>query len=152
MFASSCVGVICLVITLEFLRRLQRAYERHIVQQAGYLFVSPSPFENNQSARTGSSAFVPGSKKEAPDLHARSDSATLTPRASTTAADSTPKRFRLNIMQQIVRATLHMLQFGVAYFIMLLAMYYNGYFIICILVGAFVGYFAFAWDNVATAG
>jgi solute carrier family 31 (copper transporter), member 1 len=42
-----------------------------------------------------------------------------------------------------------MLQFGVAYFIMLLAMYYNGYLIICILTGAFLGAFIFSWDTIA---
>ena len=41
-----------------------------------------------------------------------------------------------------------MLQFGVAYFIMLLAMYYNGYIIICILVGAFLGTLIFSWDAI----
>jgi copper transporter 1 len=41
-----------------------------------------------------------------------------------------------------------MLQFGVAYSIMLSAMYYNGYIIICILVGAFLGTFIFSWDEI----
>ena len=41
-----------------------------------------------------------------------------------------------------------MLEFGVAYFIMLLVMYYNGYIIICILVGAFLGAFVFRWDAI----
>lgn len=41
-----------------------------------------------------------------------------------------------------------MLQFAVAYFIMLLAMYYNGYFLICIFVGAWIGAFVFGWESV----
>ena len=41
-----------------------------------------------------------------------------------------------------------MLEFGVAYFIMLLVMYYNGYIIICILVGAFLEAFIFSWDSI----
>jgi copper transporter 1 len=39
-----------------------------------------------------------------------------------------------------------MVQFAVAYFIMLLAMYYNGYIIICIFIGAFFGALIFSWE------
>jgi solute carrier family 31 (copper transporter), member 1 len=46
---------------------------------------------------------------------------------------------------------MHMVQFSVTYFIMLLAVYYNGYFIICILIGAFLGFFIFAWDTAKPA-
>lgn len=42
-----------------------------------------------------------------------------------------------------------MLQFAVAYFVMLLAMYYNGYLIICIFIGAFLGYFIFSWESIS---
>ena len=59
---------------------------------------------------------------------------------------------RPTLLQQMVRAVLHMLQFGVAYFVMLLAMYYNGYFIICILLGALIGAFAFSWDLAMPGG
>ena len=41
-----------------------------------------------------------------------------------------------------------MVEFAVAYFIMLLATYYIiVYVIICILIGAFLGYFACDWDG-----
>lgn len=42
-----------------------------------------------------------------------------------------------------------MVQFGLGYLIMLLAMYYIGYIIICILLGAFVGHFVTGWDDFA---
>ena len=48
--------------------------------------------------------------------------------------------------EQLVRAGLYTAQFSVAYVIMLLAMYYNGYIILCIFGGAFIGFFVFAWD------
>lgn len=54
-------------------------------------------------------------------------------------------------MQQTIRALLHMLQFALAYFVMLLAMYYNGYLIICIFIGAFLGAFIFSWESVEVA-
>lgn len=62
-----------------------------------------------------------------------------------------PATFRPNAIQQVVRATLHMVQFAVAYFVMLLAMYYNGYFIICIVIGAWLGAFVFSWESVSLA-
>lgn len=60
-------------------------------------------------------------------------------------ADQT--QFRPSVAQQAVRALLHMLQFAVAYVVMLLAMYYNGYFILCIFMGAYLGYFVFGWES-----
>ena len=60
---------------------------------------------------------------------------------------SDSRQFRPSIFQQIIRASLHMVQFGVAYFVMLLAMYYNGYLIISILIGAFLGAFVFSWET-----
>jgi copper transporter 1 len=58
---------------------------------------------------------------------------------------------RPSILQQIFRAILHAIQFGIAYIVMLLAMYYNGYFIICIFLGAFVGSFIFNWETLGLA-
>jgi len=52
-------------------------------------------------------------------------------------------------VEQIIRALLHTLQFGVAYIVMLLAMYYNGYLIICIFIGAFLGSLIFSWEEVS---
>jgi hypothetical protein len=39
-----------------------------------------------------------------------------------------------------------MVQFGVAYYVMLLAMYYNGYFVTCIIIDAFL---FFHWESVS---
>ena len=50
------------------------------------------------------------------------------------------------LRQQVVRAAIHTMQFAVAYIIMLLAMYYNGYVIVCIFLGVFVGFMVFSWD------
>lgn len=44
-----------------------------------------------------------------------------------------------------------MVQFAIAYIVMLLAMYYNGYLIICIFIGAFLGNFAFNWETIPLA-
>lgn len=132
MFAGSCIGVLFLVISLEFLRRAGKEFDRYLVSQQNKLSLArvasdPSP----------SSGFV---NKDGPDATTRS----VVPQQS----------FRPNFLQQLVRALLHMLQFAVAYFIMLLAMYYNGYILICIFIGAYIGFFIFGWEsfNVSQGG
>ncbi|KAK7920590.1 hypothetical protein PG985_008612 [Apiospora marii] len=54
--------------------------------------------------------------------------------------------YRSTALEQAVRALLYTLQFANAYIVMLLAMYYNGYIIVCIFIGAFLGSFIFTWD------
>ncbi|KAL1656136.1 Copper Transporter integral membrane protein that functions in high affinity copper transport [Didymella pomorum] len=124
MFAGSCIGVVLLVILLEFLRRAGKEYDRYIIQQC---LASHTPAAS--TATVASSASSDNSK---------------TP-VTTTAP--TAQTFRPSVLQQAIRALLHMLQFAVAYFVMLLAMYYNGYIIICIFIGAYLGYFIFGWES-----
>jgi len=134
MFAGSCIAVILLVILLEFLRRTAKEYDRYIIRQfqraQSYAYSSPSPScPPNKATATASSSSLEGSGKGA--------------RPALVGA-----KFRPNVMQQAIRAGLHMCQFTVAYFIMLLAMYYNGYIIICIIIGAFIGAFIFSWETI----
>ncbi|KAL4932493.1 copper transporter family protein [Aspergillus undulatus] len=53
--------------------------------------------------------------------------------------------YRASPLQQIIRAVLHVAQFGTAYITMLIAMHYNGYMIISIFIGAFLGKLFFDW-------
>jgi copper transporter 1 len=128
MFAGSCIGVIFLVMSLEFLRRLSKEYDRYIIKQARAKFLVPDPHssEENLPGKTPTCASV-----------------------STTPACRPNTSFKPNLLQQMIRATLHMLQFAVAYFVMLLAMYYNGYIIICIFIGAWIGGFIFQWETIS---
>lgn len=129
--AGSCIGVIALVMVLEALRRASREYDAYIVRS----FTATSNLVSNTSAAISGSGTV-------------SDDV----RVPTSQANNLPKRqrrFTPNLFQQIVRAILHMLQFAVAYFIMLLAMYFNGYVIICIFIGAFLGAFVFNWYSMS---
>ena len=68
--------------------------------------------------------------------------------ASAAKQDQPQFIFRPSQGERIVRATLHVLQFAVAYFVMLLGMYYNGYIIVCIFVGPFVGFLLFSSGEV----
>ncbi|KAH9861875.1 hypothetical protein J1614_011628 [Plenodomus biglobosus] len=133
MFAGSCIGVILLVLSLEFLRRAGKEYDRYIVAHYTKSFGSRGATASSVSS-DNSAGKTPG-----------------TTTSSAACVAGAAQKFRPSILQQAVRALLHMLQFAVAYFIMLLAMYYNGYFIICIFIGAFLGYFIFGWESLTVA-
>ncbi|OQO00296.1 hypothetical protein B0A48_14083 [Cryoendolithus antarcticus] len=134
MFAGSCIGVILLVIVLEELRRVSREYDAMLVRKRKTMITSS----------TGSILLIgsdSGSDQEKRGAVAQTSTATMG-----------SKSFKRTLGEQLVPATLPMLQFAVAYFVMLLAMYYNGYIIICILIGAFIGAFAFSWQSMAMPG
>lgn len=131
MFAGSCIGVILLVITLEFLRRAGKEYDRYIVAQ------HLKSLGHNSAAVASSASSDNGANAGKNPLAT----------AASACAPVAAQRFRPSILQQAIRALLHMLQFAVAYFVMLLAMYYNGYIIICIFIGAYIGYFIFGYES-----
>ncbi|PWN49691.1 Ctr-domain-containing protein [Violaceomyces palustris] len=127
MFAASCIGVALLVVVLEGLRRLSKEYDQkihlqfqeHALRQSRALLSSRSAEEEG----SGGGSVNPGG-----------DGLTLT--------------FRYSPLQQLLRATLHAVTFGVAYIIMLLAMYFNGYIIISIIIGSGIGKFLCDWSLV----
>lgn len=143
MFGGSCIGVICLVIVLEFLRRVGREYDAYIVRRARV---------RRQIAASSAAALAAGScSGSGGDGTPSSSSSNKGAHANVASAggvDNSP--VRPNLLEQLVRAVLHMAQFAVAYFVMLLAMYYNGYIIICIFIGAFLGAFIFSWEPIAS--
>jgi len=118
-FAGSCIGVVLLVISLEMLRRAVKEYDRFLINK--HLKSLPAA---TRSSKAGSDDGSP-----APNCSPIVD-----------------KGYRPTIFEQAIRALLHMVQFAVAYFVMLLAMYYNGYIIICIFLGAYIGSFIFHWE------
>ena len=155
MFAGSCIGVICLVCALEFLRRLSREYDRYIALKANGNIRAPTHRASrasnvdreckHDSKKTTACAAERAAERSTSSDDYDDDSGPL-------SAVRQPTLLRPTLLEQTIRAVLHMLQFGVAYFVMLLAMYYNGYIIICILLGALIGAFAFSWDLSATDG
>ena len=96
MMAGCCIGVVLLVMSLEFLRRESKEYDAFIIRQH---LLTASPL-----SAVGSS----GSNFETKGTVMQS------------AMFPAPKRsFKPSLLQQLVRSTLHMLQFAVAYFVML---------------------------------
>lgn len=136
MFAGSCIGVVLLVMTLELLRRFTKEYDRYLVRRH-VAATSPDGGSGEEREEAG-----PHKASNATDKSSPSTPGVRSPRRSPRAA--TP--FRASAAQQAVRALLHTLQFAVAYLIMLLAMYYNGYIILSIFCGAYLGAFLFQWE------
>jgi copper transporter 1 len=126
-FALSCIGVVLLVMALELLRRAVKEYDRFLIRKH---------LEDAAAAGIVSHQVGASSKDS-------SHSAGATPPHIPVAVSG----YRPTVVQQAIRAFLHMVQFAVAYFVMLLAMYYNGYIIICIFIGAFLGSFVFQWEK-----
>ncbi|KAI5265942.1 Ctr-domain-containing protein [Aureobasidium subglaciale] len=134
MFAGSCIGVILLVMTLELLRRLAREHDRMILSHHLRNITTDIP-EDCPCPTTPSTS-----------------KATSTTIASPLQTTRKSRTFKPTLPQQMVRALLHCAQFAVAYFIMLLAMYYNGYIIISIFIGAYLGFFFFGWEKIELNG
>ena len=66
--------------------------------------------------------------------------------AGTSAAEQPQTvTFKASPVQQLIRSVIHAVTFGLAYIVMLLAMYYNGYIIISIFIGAGLGKFFCDW-------
>jgi copper transporter 1 len=100
MFAGACIGVILLVILLEFLRRLGKEYDRNILRDHQRKIAI--------STSTPHSSTDAGNSKNGSGIMSRA----LLP-------TSTATRFRPSVLQQSIRALFHMLAFAVAYFVML---------------------------------
>jgi solute carrier family 31 (copper transporter), member 1 len=117
MMAASCVGVVLLCVLLEALRRVGKAYDAHLTAQC---------------KRRGAllAASMNDAEKSAP---------CRTPRRKTKFT------FRVGAVQQLTRAVIHAVTFGVAYVVMLLAMYFNAYIFISIVIGAGLGKYLCDW-------
>lgn len=112
-FAGSCIGVVLLVISLELLRRAQREFDRYLRR--------PDPqLSSDSEAGGGSNSSESGTAKSSSKIKVAGFGSPSSAWSTTCA----PKKLKL--WQQVVRSLLYMVQFAVGYFIMLLAMYYNG--------------------------
>lgn len=151
MFAASCIGVILLVVSLEFFRRLSKEYDRYILQRFKQSIVTlgqnPTPQKSDSILATATATTAATTTLPDTSYTSNTDSCLADP---TTALPST-FHFRPTLLQQSIRALLHMVTFAIAYFVMLLAMYYNGYFIICIFIGAYLGAFVFTWERIGVS-
>lgn len=93
MFVGSCVGIVGLVMMLEFLRRCTKEYDRYLIRHHG----------------SGGTVIQLVSQNDDQNAKQNNDASPVV----------TAEGFRPTLLQQIIRAALYMLQFAVAYFVML---------------------------------
>ncbi|KAL8663125.1 MAG: hypothetical protein Q9202_004162 [Teloschistes flavicans] len=147
--AGCCIGVISLVVVLEGLRRIQREYDRFLIRQAGAHAdgVHSSTRENDSDfARSTVVDANQGVKDDDDRISTLRESSF--PVSSQRTAQAAPQQLKPTIIQQAIRALIHMLQFSVAYSIMLLARDYDRYIIISNVIGAFLGFFLCSWEGI----
>lgn len=131
MFAGTCIGVFFWVIAICLVQRLHREFDRYIYRQwAEKNGVVGACVPTNVDRDSSMSSPIKGKF------------------ASFVAkAGPTSTVFRPNIWQQFIRACLFTLEFGAGYLLMLMAMYYNGYILITMWLGALFGYFFLGGDT-----
>ena len=137
------------VLLLEFLRRLQREFDRRLIgpqQQQRSIHTTDGDDDNTTRTSNGDPSKMNSSvSTNGVDTDSQPPSP-LSPLRHRERLGGTTRHVP-TLWQQLVRAALHTMQFAVAYIVMLLAMYYNGYIIVCIFLGVFVGSMVFAWDG-----
>jgi copper transporter 1 len=119
MFAASCIGVAFLFVCLEFLRRVGKEYDAYILRQ----------FQRQLRLQQAQISKESSNYGDEPVAVSRLQFA----------------NFRATALQQLVRAVIHGATLCMAYIVMLLIMYYNGYIFISIILGATLGRFLCDW-------
>lgn len=151
-FAGLCIGVILMVILLEALRRASKEYDNYLDQQHRKSVAMATVHDDGSStgnAHGGNKITNAKGTREQPSDDPISLMTVAKGQRQRHLFDySSHEPFRPTVAQQAVRALLHTLHFALAYWIMLMAMYYNGFIIICIIIGAFVGAFVFQWERI----
>lgn len=108
MFAGSCIGVLLLVMLLEFLRRMVKEYDALLVRKHA---------TNNNSSHVSAAGDAGRALQEASESgEGKGHGVNVQPVGAVPSG-----RFRPTVLEQAVRALLHMCQFAVAYFVMLYA-------------------------------
>ncbi|PRT53501.1 Copper transport protein ctr4 [Wickerhamiella sorbophila] len=132
MFAGTCIGVFFWVVAICLVQRLHREFDRYIYRQwaekNGVLGCSPAIIDNTSSSSGG---------------NAKNKFNVLASKMGLVPSET----FRPNFWQQFVRACFFTIDFGAGYLLMLMAMYYNGYILITMWLGALFGYYFFAGDS-----
>jgi solute carrier family 31 (copper transporter), member 1 len=122
-FAGLCIGVFLAAVLLQTLSWASRFYDKRLVRQHQFQAVA---LATQAVHNAGTNDYL-----TAKNAHGVSPMAT----------------FRPNLMQQTVRTLIRTLRFVLSYWIMLLAVHYNGYVIISIILGTFVRIYVFQWER-----
>lgn len=163
-FAASCIGTILLVIILEALRRVGKEYDNWILRgfqaraahaRLGLSSSGSSPQRAAAAPGAGGPTSSSSSSSSATGGNPKGATAKVTPASAAWkrlggagvggAGAGRAVAFRASPLQQFLRAVIHAAALGLAYIVMLLVMSYNGYIIICVIIGGGLGKFFCDW-------
>ncbi|KAJ1576602.1 hypothetical protein NDA11_001933 [Ustilago hordei] len=156
-FAGTCIGVFLVVFLIETVRRYSREFDRWILERAIIQRQESRRRTQHLKAEMANrlAAAEPSQDRTTLNLKLEQlDSIFFGIPAGKTgcrqaALDS--MRFRPLMWQQLLRSLLYGVQFTGAYLIMLIAMTFNGYIIIAIVLGGIFGHFFSTWDTLGSA-
>ncbi|RMZ68422.1 ctr copper transporter [Pyrenophora seminiperda CCB06] len=118
--AASCIAAALLVVTLEFLRRVNHEYDAFLLRQF------------QRQLRTQQAALAAAAPSNCCD-------------GPITTVGIQHATFRASALQQLVRSIIHGVTLGLAYIVMLLVMHFNGWIFISVILGAILGKFLCDW-------
>ncbi|EPQ26718.1 uncharacterized protein PFL1_05697 [Pseudozyma flocculosa PF-1] len=117
-FAASCIGVVLIVVCLEAMRRVGKELDVHLLRQ----------FQRHVAAQAKA-------RRVCCDADGSGGG----------GGERTMVTFRATFLQQLVRAFLYAVTFGLAYLVMLIAMAFNGWVYLSIVIGAGLGKLLCDW-------
>ncbi|GME75579.1 unnamed protein product [Ambrosiozyma monospora] len=157
-FAGSCIGVFLMVFAEQWLHRVHKQYVDSITQRrrTQYLINKLNGTSTSATAATGDCC----------NSNTNSDSETYAnePYIKTVLMpiievlkhswywQKLPGEVYPNLLDHVLLSLLYMVQFTFAYLIMLLFMYFNGYIIICCMLGALFGHYLFRYEPICNGG
>lgn len=127
---------------LEFLRKTAKNFDAHIVttfRSRAAAIRAARHRELSSDGQAGLTTAVHGLDKV--ESEGTKPACCEKPPATPLAATGGSIKLRATVLQQLIRSILYMAIFTLAYFVMLLAMYYNGYLLISIFLGSGLAHF-----------
>ncbi|KAK4230414.1 Ctr copper transporter [Podospora fimiseda] len=132
--AAMCITVLLIAFMLEGLRRAVKEYDRHLVKKH---------LEKRIASKRIAGPGMDISLTAIPPANGQQQQR---------PPPVVPVKYRPSFWEQFTRALLMTMTFILAYLLMLLGMYYNGFVLISIFLGVFFGIFVFTWGHLGGLG
>ncbi|EWG36334.1 hypothetical protein FVEG_14655 [Fusarium verticillioides 7600] len=163
LFALTCLGALAVAMLFEFVRRVSREWERHRFArdvgnprefnpqipgiELGPLQPAAAQPADARSARSAQPADAqPADAQPADAQPADAQPVAGRPASAIGPNNRVPPFFPSRVEHALIRSLLHVLQVAIAYGLILMAVSFNGYVILCIAVGHYLGFVLFGRD------
>ncbi|GMG20308.1 unnamed protein product [Ambrosiozyma monospora] len=151
-FAGSCIGFFLMVFAEQWLHRFHKQYVDSITQRRRAQYLN-STLNGNSAANGKCCNPNSDSAKYANEPYIKT---VLMPIIEVLKHSwywqKLPGEVYPNLLDHVLLSFLYMVEFTFAYLIMLLFMYFNGYVIICCMLGALFGHYLFRYEPICNGG